>query len=122
RFDPRSGKKVLNCSIIRRRTTSVCIGKTYTGTRSWRNRNYRGFLGSSPRNRRVAPSVKHYNFDATISLGYLVNSRRAIQFRQWVTRTLREHLTCDWTLNRQNFEADARELQLMNDVAPGKWS
>lgn len=32
--------------------------------------------------RQVARSIKHYNLDAIISLGYRVNSRRAVQFRQ----------------------------------------
>jgi prophage maintenance system killer protein len=34
-----------------------------------------------------------------------------VQFRQWATRTLREHLTRGWTLNRQRFEVNARELE-----------
>jgi prophage maintenance system killer protein len=62
--------------------------------------------------RQVARSIKHYNLDAIISLGYRVNSRRAVQFRQWATRTLREHLTRGWTLHQQRFEANARELEL----------
>lgn len=61
--------------------------------------------------RQVRRRVKHYNLDAIISLGYRVNSRRAVQFRQWATRTLREHLTRGWTLNRQRFEVNARELE-----------
>lgn len=43
--------------------------------------------------RRVRRRVKHYNLDAIISVGYRVNSGRAVLFRQWATRTLREHLT-----------------------------
>ena len=42
--------------------------------------------------RRVTRQIKHYNLDAIISVGYRVNSRRAVQFRQWATRVLREHL------------------------------
>ncbi|GGY00693.1 hypothetical protein GCM10007160_30540 [Litchfieldella qijiaojingensis] len=61
--------------------------------------------------RRVRRRVKHYNLDAIISVGYRVNSRRAVQLRQWATRVLREHLTQGWTLNRQRFEANARELE-----------
>ncbi|MDZ7781908.1 MAG: RhuM family protein [Halioglobus sp.] len=37
--------------------------------------------------------VKQYNRDAIISVSYRVNSGRAVKFRQWATRTLREHLT-----------------------------
>lgn len=61
--------------------------------------------------RQVTRKVKHYNLDAIISVGYRVNSRRAVQFRQWATRILREHLTQGYTLNRQRFEANARELE-----------
>ena len=42
--------------------------------------------------RQVRRRLKHYNLDAIISVGYRVNSRRAVQFRQWATRILREHL------------------------------
>lgn len=61
--------------------------------------------------RRVSRKVKHYNLDAIISLGYRVSSRRAVLFRQWATRTLREHLTQGYTLNRQRLESNARELE-----------
>ncbi|MHB9100639.1 MAG: virulence RhuM family protein [Sulfuricella sp.] len=36
--------------------------------------------------------TKFFNLDAIISVGYRVNSRRGVQFRQWATRVLREHL------------------------------
>ena len=55
--------------------------------------------------------VDYYNLDAIISVGYRVSSSRATRFRQWATRTLRQHLTQGWTLNRQRFETNARELE-----------
>ena len=55
--------------------------------------------------RQVKRQIEHYNLDAIISVGYRVNSRSAVQFRQWATRILREHLSQGWTLNRQRFEA-----------------
>lgn len=55
--------------------------------------------------------VKHYNLDVIISVGYRVKSQQGTRFRQWATRILREHLTQGWTLNRQRFEANARELE-----------
>jgi prophage maintenance system killer protein len=61
--------------------------------------------------RRVRRQVKHYNLDAIISVGYRVNSRRGVRFRQWATATLREHLVRGYTLNRQRFEENARELE-----------
>ncbi len=61
--------------------------------------------------RRIRRPVKHYNLDAIISVGYRVNSRRGVRFRQWATATLREHLVRGYTLNRQRFEDNARELE-----------
>ncbi|MFA6971500.1 MAG: virulence protein RhuM/Fic/DOC family protein [Gallionella sp.] len=49
--------------------------------------------------RSVSRRLKHYNLDTIISVGYRVNSKRGVQFRQWATRTLREHLVQGYTLN-----------------------
>ena len=51
--------------------------------------------------RSVRRTIKHYNLDAIISVGYRVNSKRAVRFRQWATRTLREHLVSGYTLNER---------------------
>ena len=51
--------------------------------------------------RQVRRSLKHYNLDAVISVGYRVNSKRGVRFRQWATRTLREHLVRGFTLHEQ---------------------
>jgi prophage maintenance system killer protein len=61
--------------------------------------------------RRVRRQVKHYNLDAIISVGYRVNSRRGVRFRQWATGVLRDHLVRGYTINRQRFEDNARELE-----------
>jgi prophage maintenance system killer protein/predicted XRE-type DNA-binding protein len=61
--------------------------------------------------RMVTRQIDYFNLDAVISVGYRVNSTRATRFRQWATRLLREHLTHGYTLNRQRFEANARELE-----------
>ena len=45
--------------------------------------------------------VEYYNLDAIISVGYRVNSKTATQFRQWATKTLREHVTQGYTINRK---------------------
>ena len=41
-------------------------------------------------NREVKRKVKYYNLDAIISVGYRVNTDRAIQFRRWATNVLKE--------------------------------
>lgn len=68
--------------------------------------------------------VKYYNLDVIISVGYRVKSHEGVNFRQWATRTLKEHLTRGYTLNRQRFEQNARELEvalrLVSKVAAGE--
>ena len=51
--------------------------------------------------RQVRRTLTHYNLDAIISVGYRVNSQRGVHFRQWATRTLRDHLVRGFTLNQQ---------------------
>ena len=66
------------------------------------------FLIVRPEGRRkVRRKVKHYSLDAIISIGYRVNSKRAVRFRQWATRTLREHLVSGYTLNKQRLAEPA---------------
>lgn len=55
--------------------------------------------------------TKFFNLDAILSVGYRVNSRRGVQFRQWATRILKDHLTRGYTLDRQRLEHNARELE-----------
>lgn len=43
--------------------------------------------------------VQHYNLDAIVSVGYRVSSKQGVYFRQWATRTLREHLVRGFTMN-----------------------
>ena len=40
--------------------------------------------------REVTRKLKYYNLDAVISVGYRVNSDKAIQFRRWATSILKE--------------------------------
>ena len=51
--------------------------------------------------RRVRRTLKHYNLDAIVSVGYRVNSKRGVRFRQWATNTLRDHLVRGFTLNER---------------------
>jgi len=45
--------------------------------------------------------VEYYNLDAIFSVGYRVSSSTATQFRIWATKTLREHITRGYTINRK---------------------
>ncbi|MCG5541882.1 MULTISPECIES: RhuM family protein [unclassified Halorhodospira] len=55
--------------------------------------------------------VTEFSLDVIISVGYRVKSQQGVRFRQWANRVLKEHLTCGYTINRQRFEENARELE-----------
>ena len=49
--------------------------------------------------REVSRSVKHYNLDVIISVGYCVKSLRGTQFRRWALEVLREYLIKGFSMN-----------------------
>jgi prophage maintenance system killer protein len=51
--------------------------------------------------RQIRRTLKHYNLDAIISVGYRVNSKRGVRFRQWATNTLKQHLIKGYTVNER---------------------
>lgn len=42
--------------------------------------------------REVKRTIKHYNLDVIISVGYRVNSIRGTQFRKWANTVLKDYL------------------------------
>ena len=67
--------------------------------------------------RRVRRTLKHFDLDAIISVGYRVNSKRGVRFRQWATRTLRDHLVRGFTLNERHLaERGLREARETLDL------
>lgn len=66
--------------------------------------------------------VEYYNLDAIISVGYRVNSKVATEFRKWATKTLREHITKGYTINRKqiakNYDAFMRSVADIQGVLP----
>ena len=51
--------------------------------------------------RQVRREIDHYSLDVIISVGYRVKSQRGVQFRQWATCTLKDHLVQGYTLNQR---------------------
>ena len=51
--------------------------------------------------RAVSRDIEYFNLDVIISLGYRINSKLGIQFRQWATRVLKEHLLRGYTFNQR---------------------
>ena len=60
--------------------------------------------------RQVRRSVRHYNLDAIISVGYRVKSATATQFRIWATKRLREYLVQKYSINQQRLEQLGQRL------------
>ncbi|MFC4764130.1 RhuM family protein [Dyella koreensis] len=55
--------------------------------------------------------VRFYSLDVIISVGYRVKSVQGTRFRQWATGVLHQHLTRGYSIQRQRFETNARELE-----------
>ena len=55
-------------------------------------------------NRDVKRKVKYYNLDVVISVGYRVNSDRAIQFRRWATNILKEFSKKGYIIDKKRME------------------
>lgn len=61
--------------------------------------------------------IKHFNLDAVLSVGYRVNSKKATHFRQWATKTLKEHIQKGYTINRHRIESNYDSfLKAVDDV------
>jgi len=48
--------------------------------------------------------VKFYSLDVVLAVGYRTNSGKAVKFRQWASRILKDHLILGYTLNTKRLE------------------
>ena len=55
-------------------------------------------------NREVKRNVQYYNLDMVISIGYRVNSDKAIQFRRWATNILKEFSKKGYIIDKRRME------------------
>lgn len=55
--------------------------------------------------RQVRRTVKFYNLDAILAVGYRVRSPRGTQFRRWATERLREYLVKGFTLDDERLKS-----------------
>ena len=58
-------------------------------------------------NRKVKRNVQYYNLDMVISIGYRVNSDKAIQFRRWATNILKEFSKKGYIIDKRRMENGA---------------
>ncbi|MFA6459531.1 MAG: virulence protein RhuM/Fic/DOC family protein [Candidatus Paceibacterota bacterium] len=60
------------------------------------------FAHTAPDNKQY--SVNFYNLDLILAIGYRTNSTKAIKFRQWATKTLREYLINGFVANSERIK------------------
>ncbi|NCU28273.1 MAG: death-on-curing protein [Candidatus Moranbacteria bacterium] len=72
--------------------------------------------------RKITRTIEYYNLDVILSVGYRVNSKTATQFRQWATKTLREHITKGFTINRKqiakNYDSFMKAVPRIEKLLP----
>lgn len=66
--------------------------------------------------------VKLYSLDVILAVGYRTNSKIAINFRKWATKTLKKHMIDGYTINRkmiaQNYEKFINSVEDVKKLLP----
>lgn len=94
------------------RTVSEHISNVYAEGELERERTIRKFrIVRQEGKRQVTREIDHYNLDVIISVGYRVKSQLGVQFRQWATRTLKDHLVKGYTLNQRRLAERGVEFE-----------
>lgn len=70
----------------------------------------------------VKRNIDIYNLDILIAIGYRISSVTGTKFRQWATKTLREHITKGYTINRKqiakNYDSFMRSVASIQNLLP----
>lgn len=53
--------------------------------------------------RSVTRKIAYYNLDMIISIGFRVNSKKAIKFRSWANKVIKEYMIQGFSLNEERF-------------------
>lgn len=77
--------------------------------------------------RKVRRTLKFYNLDMILSVGYRVNSKKGTQFRIWANKILKEYLIDGYAVNEKRLQEQAKQLEslksavnLLNNVLESK--
>lgn len=72
--------------------------------------------------REIVRRIKFYNLDVMIAVGYRINSVKGTEFRQWATKTLRQHIAEGYTINpnriQENYSAFMKAVERVQAVVP----
>ena len=61
--------------------------------------------------REIKRETYYFNLDVIISVGYRVNSKKGIQFRQWANRVLKDHLIEGYSLNEEKLKNKNEQIK-----------
>lgn len=67
-------------------------------------------------NRNVKRTIKLYNLDAIISVGYKVNSKRGVQFRIWANQVIKDYLIKGFAINEKRLIAQIDSLNSLKET------
>ncbi|WP_225586957.1 virulence protein RhuM/Fic/DOC family protein [Algoriphagus sp. Y33] len=65
--------------------------------------------------RKIERNIDHFNLDMIISVGYRVNSKNGIKFRQWATQRLKDFLVQGYAINETRLSQKQQEVQTLKD-------
>ena len=67
-------------------------------------------------NRNVKRTIKLYNLDAIISVGYKVNSKRGVQFRIWSNQVIKDYLINGFAINEKRLRTQIDNLNSLKET------
>lgn len=67
-------------------------------------------------NRNVKRTIKLYNLDAIISVGYKVNSKRGVQFRIWANQVIKDYLINGYAINEKKLKTQISNLNSLKET------
>lgn len=67
-------------------------------------------------NRKVNRTIKIYNLDMIIFVGYRVKSQRGIIFRKWANKVLKEYLIQGYSINKKRIEVLNKTIEVQNKM------
>lgn len=66
--------------------------------------------------------VQFYNLDVILAVGYRASSSKAVEFRKWATKTLREHVVKGYTINpsrvKKNYSEFLSAVEKVKELLP----
>ncbi|MGN6439999.1 MAG: RhuM family protein [Agriterribacter sp.] len=65
-------------------------------------------------------SVRYYNLDVIISVGYRVKSKRGTQFRQWAIQRLKDYLVQGYAINQKRLEQLQQVVNIIQQSSDNK--